>query len=173
MKIGPERQPLSERLSAQAIEPATASQASEAKADDLLDSTLTNFKAGCERLSSSALSTIEADMANLVLANRRAISGLTATMRADLNLIRQMTRVAPWLIATSLILLIAISFALSWCWARAMISGAEKNALLSAGITPYQAPAGAILLVDRTKLTLATCQLQGQTVACLTPTTAR
>lgn len=169
MKIGPERQPLSERLSAQAIEPAKASQASEEKADDLLDSTLTNFKAACERLSSSALTTIEADMANLVLANRRTISGLTATMRADLNLIRQMTRIAPWLIATSLILLIATSFALSWFWARAMINGAEKNALLSAGITPYQTPAGAILLVDRAKLTLATCQVQSQTVACLTP----
>ncbi|HQR91341.1 MAG TPA: hypothetical protein PLH31_19120, partial [Caulobacter sp.] len=62
---------MSERLSAQAIEPATANQTSEAKADDLPDSTLTNFKAACERLSSSALSTIEADMANLVLANRR------------------------------------------------------------------------------------------------------
>lgn len=173
MKIGPERQPLSERLSAQAIEAATASQASEAKADDLLDSTQTNFKAACERLSSSALSTIEADMANLVLANRRAISGLTATMRADLNLIRQMTRIAPWLIATSLVLLIATSFALSWWWARAMISSAEKNALLSAGITLYQAPEGAILLVDRAKLTLATCQVQGQTVACLKPRTAR
>lgn len=172
MKIGPERQPLSERLSAQAIEPVTASQAGEAKADDLLDSTLTNFKAACERLSSSALSTIEADMANLVLANRRAISGLTATMRGDLNLIRRMTRFAPWLIATSLILLIAISFALSWFWARVMINGAEKNALLNAGITPYQTPAGAILLVDRAKLTLAACQVQGQTVACLTPTAA-
>lgn len=173
MKIGPERQPLSERLSAQATEAATASQAREAKGDDLLDLKLTNFKAACERLSSSALSTIEADMANLVLANRRAISGLTATMRADLNLIRRMTCIAPWLIATSLILLIATSFALSWWWARAMISGAEKNALLSAGITPYQTPAGAVLLVDHAKLTLATCQVQRQTVACLTPTTAR
>lgn len=173
MKIGPERQPLSERLSAQATEPATGSQAGEARADDLLDSTLTNFKAAYERLSSSALSTIEADMANLVLANRRAMSGLTTTMRADLNLLRQMTRIAPWLIATSLILLIAISFALSWFWARAMINGAEKNALLSAGITPYETPSGAILLVDRAKLTIATCQVQGQTVACLTPTPAR
>lgn len=173
MKIGPERQPLSERLSTQATGPTTANQAGEVKADDLPDSTLTNFKAGCEGLSSSALSTIEADMANLVLANRRAISGLTATMRADLNLIRQMTRIAPWLIATSLIVLIAISFALSWFWARAMINGAEKNALLRAGITPYQTPAGAILLLDRAKLTLATCQVQGQTVACLAPTTAR
>ena len=173
MKIGPERQPLSERLSAQATEETTARQAVAAKADALLDLMLTNFKTACERSSSSALTTIEADMANLVLANRRAISGLTATMRADLNLIRRMTRVAPWLIATSLILLIATSFALSWCWAWAMISGAEKNALLSAGITPYQTPAGAVLLVDRAKLTLATCQVQRQTVACLTPTTAR
>jgi ABC-type multidrug transport system permease subunit len=140
VKIGPERAPLSERLSVQATE---------AKADALLDSMLTNFKAACERSSSSALSTIEADMASLVLANRRAISGLTATMHADLNLIRQMTRVAPWVIASSLILLIATSFALSWWWAQAMIGGAEKSALQSAGITPYQTPTGAILLVDR------------------------
>lgn len=165
MKIGPERASLSERLSGTGIE--------EAKADALLDSMLTNFKAACERSSSSALSTIEADMAGLVLANRRAISGLTATMRADLNLIRQLTRVAPWVLATSLILLIATSFALSWWWAQAMIGGAKKTALQSAGITPYQTPTGVILLVDSAKLTLATCQVQGQPVACLTPATAR
>ena len=165
MKIGPERTPLSERLNGTGTE--------QAKADALLDSTLTNFKAVCERSSSSALNTIEADMANLVLANRRAISGLTAAMCADLNLIRQMTRFAPWVIATSLILLIATSFALSWWWAQAMVGGAERTALQRAGITPYQTPAGEILLLDGARLTLATCQVQGQPVACLTPTTAR
>lgn len=173
MKIGPERTPLSERLSAQAIEEATAKQAVDTKADALLDLMLTSFKAACERSSSSALSTIEADMANLVLANRRAISGLSATMRADLNLIRQMTRFAPWVIATSLILLIATSFGLSWWWARSMISGAEKTALQRIGITPVQTPSGAILLIDNSKLTLTTCQVQGQPVACLTALTAR
>jgi len=107
-----------------------------------------------------------------VLVNRRAISGTTATMRADLNLIRQMTRIGPWLITFSLMLLIATSFALSWFWAQAMIRSAERNTLLRAGITTYQTSSGEMLLVDRTKLTLTTCKIQGQTVACMMPTTA-
>lgn len=172
MKIGRDRKPLSERLNAQANEAAAATQAFEAKANALLDSILTNFKADCEHLSSNALNTIEADMANLVLANRRAIAGTTSTMRADLNLIRRMTRIGPWLITISLMLLIAISFGLSWFWAQAMIDSAEKNALLRAGITSYQTSAGKMLLVDRAKLTVTTCKFQGQTVACMTPTGA-
>jgi hypothetical protein len=146
---------------------ATAAEA-EAKADALLDSTLTSFRAALEHSSSSALSTIEADMASLVLANRRAISALTATMHADLDLIRRMTRFGPWVVATSLILLIAISFALSWCWAQSMVGVARQSALQSVGIRPYQTPAGLILVVDSAKLTLATCQVEGQPVACLT-----
>lgn len=172
MKIGPDRKPLSERLNAQANETATATQACEAKANALLDLMLTNFKADCEHLSRNVLSTIETDMANLVLANRRVISGITATMRADLNLIRQLTRIGPWLITISLILLIAISFAVSWFWAQAMIRSSEENALVRAGITTYQTPAGEMLIVDQTKLNLATCKLQGRTVACMRPTTA-
>gem|GEM_PF-2401970 len=172
MKIGPERKPLSERLNAQTNETATQNKDFEAKANALLNSILTNFKTDCEHLSSNALSTIEADMTNLVLANRRAISGITATMRADLNLIRQLTRIGPWLITISLILLIAISFAVSWFWAQAMIRSSEEIALFRAGITTYQTPAGEMLIVDQTKLNLATCKLQGRTVACMRPTTA-
>lgn len=163
MKIGQERTSLSERLSATAIE-------AEAKADALMDSMLTSFKAACEHSSSSALSTIEADMASLVLANRRAISALTTTMHADLDLIRRITRFGPWVVATSLILLIATSFALSWCWAQAMVGEAGRTALQRAGITSIQTPSGAILLLDTSRLTLATCQIQGQPVACLMPT---
>jgi ABC-type multidrug transport system permease subunit len=173
VKIGPERTPLSERLSAAAIEEATASQAVEERASALLDSILMNFKTVCEHSSTAALSIIEADMANLVLGNRRAISGLSVTMRADLNLIRQLTRFAPWSIAISLILLIVTSLGLSWWWAQSMISGAEKIALQRIGITSVQTPSGAILLIDNSKLTLTTCQVQGQPIACLTTPAAR
>jgi hypothetical protein len=83
-------------LSAQGSDAATAGQEdAPAKADASPGSMRTSFSADCERSSRNALSTIGADMAGLVLANRRAISGLTATLRADLNLIGRIKRFAP------------------------------------------------------------------------------
>jgi len=173
MKVGPERAPLSERLSAMATkdDPGQANQIAAEEAAALMDSMLRNFKAACEQSSSSALTTIEVDMDRLVLANRKAVSGLIATMHADLNLMRRLTRFGPWVIVTCLILLIAGSFGASWCWAQAMISGARASALQDVGIATYPTSTGAILVPDLTRLTLTTCHIQGQsaTAPCLIP----
>jgi hypothetical protein len=110
-------------------------------------------------------------MDRLVLANRKAVSGLIATMHADLNLMRRLTRFGPWVIVTCLILLIAGSFGASWCWAQAMIRGARASALQYVGIATYPTPTGAILVPDPTRLTLTTCRIRGQsaTAPCLIP----
>jgi hypothetical protein len=148
-----------------------ASQIAAAEAAALMDSMLRSFKAACEQSSSSALTTIEADMDKLVLANRKAVSCLIATMHADLNLMRRLTRFGPWVIVTCLILLIAGSFGASWWWAQSMISGARASALQDAGIATYPTPTGAILVPNPNRLTLTTCRLQGQsaTAPCLIP----
>jgi hypothetical protein len=161
MKIGPERPRLSERLNSEPIQPEPHMPAVST------DWALKRFAADCERLSSDALNIISADMAEAVITSRRAASEMSAAIRADLNIVRQVTRFSPWVVALSLTLGISTTIGIAWHWSQLVETRASKNAMIEVGLTPYQSGKRQILLMDPSKLELKTCQIASQKAVCL------
>lgn len=171
MKVGPGRTSLTERLSAARTNEAHARtlEAGAGQAADLIDVTLTTFKAACEALNSAAQTTIETDLAAQTLAYRRSISALTTQMNADLHLIRRVTRFSPWVVAMCLILLIGAGGSVSWFLVNLISASAQMSALQSEGITRVQTTGGTVLLLETGRWRVTTCHIASHAVTCLTP----
>lgn len=172
MKTGPERPRLSARLAAMQEVTETQAQTEQAKVEEaaaLMASTLETFRQDCESSLKSALNTIEADMAGLLQSNRRAIIQTLTQIKADLNLIRRLTRFGPWALAISLIMMTATIFAVSWFWGRSLIKEARDSSLMQIGIVANQTKAGLVLSWDTGKLRLNECRSGSKPVPCLIP----
>ncbi|WP_286201888.1 hypothetical protein [Ochrobactrum sp. SFR4] len=160
MKIGRERQPLSERL-AEKLETETS------QAAVWLESHLQTFRSDCAAISKSARDTIEHDIAAASATMSHVISENTEAIATDLQMIQRMTQFGPWVLIGFLILSIGIVFATTYWWGRSMIREAMTANYQQIGLATHFTQNGLVISWDQSKLSLSECSNGKQIVPCL------
>ncbi len=160
MKIGRERQPLSERL-AEKLETETS------RAAVWLESHLQTFRNDCAVISKSARDTIEHDIAAARATMRHAISENTEAITTDLQLIQRMTQFGPWVVIGFLTFSIGMIFATTYWWGRSMIREALTANYQQIGLATHFTQNGLVISWDQSKLSLSECSNGKQIIPCL------